>query len=341
MKLYLFLIFSSFIFSLIELFTNQVNKSYFKKIQKIYIVILFILFIFNRDNRDYQAYLDFFDEKNLTEKGYMFLIKVVKVIGGNHNIILLILGMLLIYTLFYLYKTKYVISYIFLYMMLSFVYDINQIRNLFCILFVLIGIKMLQKNKYIQYIFMNILSFLFQRFGYVYILFFISQKLKVKDFKKIIFILFILGFFGIMVVEQIIIFLFPEKANYYFQYKPRFGVLIYYVLLGTDIFLLKLIKNKKESKKEMLLRKFILFQFIFLAYSSLHLEIISRVWRNTLYIKWFYSLRKMEEKRKKNKILIFSLLVFQQLILLGVGLFFEYENTIELLSEISNIKFHL
>ncbi len=147
MFLYIILVFSSFFFSALELFTKEVNKDYFKIIQKIYIFIIFILFTFNRDNSDYRTYVAIFEGKSyVAEKGYMFFIKVIEAINGNHNYVLLTLGILLVYVLFYLYKIKYEITFIFFYSIFSFIYDINQIRNTFCILFILIGIKLLQKN---------------------------------------------------------------------------------------------------------------------------------------------------------------------------------------------------
>ena len=339
MIVYLSLVLSLFFFSILEMFIA--NKGYFKIIQQTYIIIIFLFFIFNRENNDYNTYLLVFDGTDgiIKEKGYLFLNILIKKLGGSYHIILLILGFLFIYVVFYLYKIKYKICFMFLYSIYIYIFDINQIRNLFCILFILIGIKFLQKNNQKFYLCFNILAILFQRLGYIYLIFFIFQKFKLKNYIKILILSFISGFFLIRVFEKIMFLFFPEKFFLYFSQKPNFGMLLYYILIIMDIYILKISKFKKIKQNESLMIKFILFPIIFLPYSSVvSLELINRIWRNALYIKWFYFLSRV--KNRKNKAVIFFILALQQILLLSAFLYKDFYPTLKLLKQIANIKFY-
>lgn len=337
MAIYLSLVFSSFLFSIIELFKNNKRNLCLKIVKKIYIFILFILFIFNRCNNDYENYLKIFTgERPGKEKGYLLFVKILKNLGGNHNLVILLLGVLLIFVLFYLYKSKNMISFIFLYLLCSFVYDINQIRNLFCIMFILIGIKFLQKRKDSIYLIFNALASSFQSLGFVYFIFYFLQKIRLKKYFKLVIVLFIFGFLLIPIFPKIITFIFPKKAIYYLSLKPRFGMLLYYIFIVMDIFMLKY-KNR-ITKKDILLIKFILFPIIFLPYSFFFLEIIHRIWRNTLYIKWLYLLKDLENEKKKY--VIFILLISQQLMFISANFIKSNEAVINLLSQVGNVRFY-
>ncbi len=266
----------------------------------------------------------------------------------------------MIYTLFYLYRIKYEFCFIFLYLIYIFMFDINQIRNLFCILFIMIGVKFLQKKKkflylifnglaasfqslgYIYFVFyflqkiklkkyIKIISVLFicgfftlylifnglaasfQSLGYIYFVFYFLQKIKLKKYIKIISVLFICGFFTLFIFPKAMEFFFPDKAQAYFDRKPRFGMILYYIFIIMDIFIIKC--KEKIKKEDILLIKFTLFPIIFLPYSFFFLELIHRVWRNALYIKWFYLLKGLGNEKKKY--FIFSLLATQQFMLIG------------------------
>lgn len=340
--IYLLLVLSSFFFSFLEVFISKIKRRYFKVFEKIYICVLFLLFVFNRGNSDYGNYCAIFNGNFIVkEKGYLFFTKTLANIGGNHNLVLLLLGMLLIYVFFYLYKNTYKISFIFLYSIYTFMYDINQIRNLFCILFVLIGLKFLQKNKDIFYLIFNILGISFQRIGYIYIIFYILKKLKLKNYLKMIGTLFFLGIFFIPVFKDIMIYLFPDKAFFYFSIKPRFGMIIYCFFIVMDIFILKILKyNKKIEKDEIILIKFILFPIIFLPYSILSIELMNRVWRNSLYLKWIYVFKSLKNRKKKDKFIVYFTLIFQQIIILGIEFLKNREYLINLTSQLNNVKFY-
>lgn len=337
MSIYLSLVLSSFLFGIFEVFKENKKNLYLELIKKGYIFILFVLFILNRDNSDYQAYLDIFNGKmTVLEKGYLYFIKFIKLLNGNHNFIILILGILLIYTLFYLYRIKYEFCFIFLYSIYVFAFDINQIRNLFCILFVMIGIKFLQKKKNFLYLIFNGLAASFQSLGYIYFVFYFLQKIKLKKYIKIISILFICGFLAIPIFSKTMEIIFPDKALAYFARKPRFGMVLYYFFLIMDIFIIRC--KEKVKKGDILFIKFILFPIVFLPYSFLFLELIHRIWRNTLFIKWFYLLKDLESEKKKYKIFFF--LFIQQFILIGADFIKSKEFVISLVAQIGNLGFY-
>lgn len=340
---YLVFIISSFFFSILELFTNVTRYTAFKLIQKVYIFILFILFIFNRDNNDYLNYVKIFNgEASFSEKGYMFLIQLLKYLNGNHNIIILILGILLLYVVFYLYNTNYPISLIFLYSIFCYVLDINQIRNLFCVLFVLIGITFLQNKKKYKYLLFNTFGFLFHNIGYIYVLFYFFQKLNIRKYKKVIFYLFICSCLVLPFFKKIIMELFPRQAPRYLFYKPNIGMIIYYFFAVTDIIILSIgNKHKKLINEEKIYIKFILFPIIFLPSSYLTLELISRIYRNSFFIKWFYFFRYIKNKNRRIVILfLWVLLILQQFLFLGANLYNNPQKIINLLQQITNISFY-
>lgn len=161
------------------------------------------------------------------------------------------------------------------------------------------------------------------------------QKFRLKNYFKIVIIIFFSGFLGVFLFEKVSIFLFPHKA-YYFSSKPNLGMFLYYFLILIDIFLLK-ISVLKHNKEELYI-KFILFQIIFLPYSLISIELINRIWRNTLFIKWYYYFKFLHPRNKlKKNIICFSLLLLQQLIYIIVLIYKNPEGTFSLLSQIGNI----
>ena len=346
MDIYLLLTFSSFCFSFLELFTDIIRKKFFKIIQYFYIFLLSIIFIFNRENSDYNAYLLFFKERNdiVHERGYLIFTDIIRLMNGNHNIVILILGLLMIYTFFYLYKSHYIISYIFLYSIFVLIFDINQIRNLYCILFILIGIKFLSKKKDIAYLLLNFLAISFQRLGLIYLIFYILQKFTLKTYIKFISIIFISSLLLQDVIINYATNIFPDKIFYYLRYKQNMGHLLYYFLILMDVLflLIAFYKNKKKlTILEKLCVKFILFPIIALPFSSFVLELIIRLWRNSMYIKWYYYLKFLRKDNKKQKnFLLWSLLLFQQLTYIFILFYSNKSNTIYILKQIGNIKFY-
>lgn len=340
MKLYLFLLISTFIFSLLEISSNITRYKLYQLFQKVYIFFYLFLFIFNRDNSDYNNYVNYFEGQRwiISENGYLLFTQLIKKIGGNHNIIILIVGIFSFYVIFYKYKIKYVLTFLFLYTFYSFAYDINQIRNLLVISLVLLCLdNIIKKRKKYRYLICSVLTIFFQRIGYIYIFFYLFQKVSLKNYKKILFGVFISGFLLMLNFEKFVGIFFPEKL-YYFQNKPRFGVTLYFILILMDIILMNFIKY--NNKIDSIYEKFILYPIIFLPYSFLTLELISRVWRNTLYLKWFYFLNKVSRKTQKEKWIVYCILTFEMVFYMLVWLYKNPEAILNIISQVDNIKLY-
>lgn len=343
MSVYFYLVFSTFFFTVLENFTNVTKKIYFKYIQYFYISVLFILFTFNRDNADYKNYQSIFNGTYgvVKEKGYIYFNNLVKKCGGNYNFILLILGILVILVIFKLYGVEKKITLIFIYAIHNMIFDIIQVRNMYCILFILIGIKYLQKKKDMIYLFCNFLAATFQKIGYVYIVFYIFNKLRLKTYIKILVFIFLISFISKDFLKLIADNFFPEKA-YYFQNNIRSGILIYYCLFIIDIFILFYMNYKKKiNLEEEIYIKFILFPIIFLPFCGHFLVLMERLWRNTFLLKLSYYLKFFKLKSSKRKsILLVSFLIIQQLFFLSIRLWRAPEFIIELFKEMGNIQFY-
>ena len=342
MATYISLVFSSFIFSLLELFTTLRKEKWFKIIQFSFIVVLFILYAFNRNNIDYENYQKMFiGEMDVAEKGYLFLNRVVKYLGGTYNFIPLILGGGFIFCIFYLYKIEYPISFIFLYSMMSFSYDVNQIRNLFCSVFILIAIYNLIKDRKNIYKIFNIIAFFFQRLGIVYFLFYILNKFKLNNYKKIVFTMFLVIVLSINTFPYFIKIFIPDKINY-LDKRTHFSPLAYLIYLLVNLLILKLSKSsRKINTKEEVFVKFIFFPWLFLPSAIFFLEIIVRIVRFSNYIKWIYFFNYIKKREKiGNCVLIFTLLTFQEIFLWAVGMYSNPASRIEQMTLISNINFY-
>lgn len=337
MIIYLSLLLTSFILSIVQVFTKERRKKYFKYIEDMYIFYIFILFVFNRNNNDYKLYTLIFNNLSyVQEKGYLLLNYLIKSVGGTYNINLLILGCLMIYVLFRLYNLQYRIFFIFLYSICLFIYDINQVRNLYSILFVLIGLKFLSQKKDFYFILFVILAISFQRLALIYLIFYILSKFKFENYiKVIIFLLFIILLF-IMNIQNILISVFPDKILYYLKNSPNYGYLSYYIYFLIDIFLL--IYTRRQLNIKSIYFKFILFPIIMLPTSCLFLELIGRLWRNMFYVKCFYLFPCLKNKRKRP--VIFVTLIVQQVLFIGLGFIKNPEFVLNLLSQISNIQFY-
>ena len=315
MAVYISFVLSSFIFSLFELFTDVRKERWFKLLQYLFIISLFVSYAFNRGNTDYENYIKIFNgEMEVAEKGYLFLNSLIKAIGGSYNIVPLILGVFMIFCLFCLYKTDYPISFIFFYVIMTFMFDVNQIRNMF--------------------------SMLFQRIGIIYFGFFILNKFNLKKYKKIIFFIFIAELLCLNVFPYILTEFFPDKV-YYLERQTHLSPLAYAVYLFINLLILKLTERGKNSVDEEIFIKLILFPIIFLPTSFFFLEILTRVVRFSNYIKWVYFFKYIRKREKIGTVLvIFLLLLLQEIFLWGVGFYHDPSHRIGLMNEISNIDFY-
>lgn len=311
-------------------FDKKINKF----IRNIFIFLLWFIYGFNRDNNDYKNYLIIFEKEEYVEKGYILLVKLVKIFSGNHNWIVLILSSLMIYVFFIRYKPKYPVTLIFIYSILNLIYDINQIRNFYAILFIYLVLK--EKKKIIK-IFYIFISIGFHSISIIYLLFFYLKKLSLKNFKWIGSIIFIFNFIGVEILQEIILYLFPSKGEHYLSLKPNLGWILYIIVLLIDILCLYFYKN--NNKRNINLRKFIIFNLIFLPLGKLNIELVFRLYRNLTYIRLYYYLDILVLMNKKRRVIGWILLILPYLLINFANYIVNPMVSKEIFMQFKNIKF--
>ncbi len=138
------------------------------------IIVIGSLFVFNRQNHDYEGYLRIFENPDgYVETGYALLVKFIKKFNGNHNHILMILGLLVSVTWYRLIKLSNYLGFALLcYMIFPMVIDIIQIRNTFSMYFLFNALIEYSKNrKTTTFLFLAIGSS-FHHFGFIYFILF-------------------------------------------------------------------------------------------------------------------------------------------------------------------------
>lgn len=271
------------------------------------ILIIFILFSFNNENNDYLAYLQIFELENNVEKGYIYLIKIVKIIKGNHQVIVFTIGLVLASYLLLkvLKRTKYPIFILFLYFQNNFIYDLNQIRNTLSYIIILYALEYLIKKENKKYIILNFLAISFQRIGIIYLFFYILSKIEIKKYYKILLFISSIGIFLLPILKIILLKLFPDKASVYFATKISKGYILYYILFLMDLVILKITNSFEiKSREDEIFLKFILFPAIFLPGGMLSIDLVSRPYRNALLIKWLFIFKKLENKKIINRVIV-------------------------------------
>lgn len=287
-------------------------------------LIVFIVFGFNRMNNDYNAYLFYFENKPIfVEKGYLIIINILQRIGGNHNWIIIISGIMLVYFFFIKNKNKYTAHVIFLYSLNYLMFDITQIRNTILLLMISFGIYYSSKkfNKIRYYYLFNLIGASIQSLGILYFGFGLLKKLDKKKYIKLILILIFLNFILINIIKVLIIRYFPEKANIYLDYKPSFtGILFWYILVGLDILNFIILKVDKEEDIFMKnIFRFYLYNLIFLPLTILNIEIFSRLYRNLFLLKCILitnRFQKLDQVRVRLGFLILCFTVFLPIVVL-------------------------
>lgn len=296
----------------IELFQDIKFKYIQRFISLLLILVVFILFSFNKENNDYLAYLEIFELESKVENGYIYLIKVIKMIKGSHQYIVFIIGLVLVFYLLFrfLKKTRYPVLILFLYFQNNFIYDLNQIRNTLSYILILYALEYLIKNQNKKYLLLNFLAISFQRVGIIYLFFFILSKFEMKKYYKILLFISSIGIFLLPIFKIILLKLFPDKASVYFATKISKGYLLYYILFLLDLIILKITNSFDiKSKEDEILLKFILFPVIFLPGGMLSIDLVSRPYRNALLIKWLFIFKKIEDQKILNRVLVAILCV--------------------------------
>lgn len=116
-----------------------------------HLAIILLLFSLFRGGYDYQGYLDIFDDPALyAEIGYVYLVEVIKYLGGSHNTIQLLTGTLVAITLYRFHASgRYFCLAIACYMVFPMPSDIVQIRSTLSMFFIINALPFIVERKLI------------------------------------------------------------------------------------------------------------------------------------------------------------------------------------------------
>lgn len=308
--MFFFLIFC-FMFFLISLYRK-------KQTQILSSILLVLFLIFNTDNNDYETYKMIFANNNssgLAEVGFEILIKIVKFFGGNdYRIILIILGILILFTLFRYRKHIMNLSFvIFLYFVFPFVLDIVQIRATFMFFLVLNALLEYSNKNKIRTLILLLLAASFHNLGWIYLFVFLMIQFFTRSNKVILlpvisknnlFFYIIILYFGslnLLFGEKIIEFIIKyspfqrisTKLELYMTDSFNIDSLIGWgLILILDLIIFYFMINKKKflfDKNEYILINTLyltLFFGIIMIGNLIYLFEISRFFRNLFIIKY-------------------------------------------------------
>ncbi len=314
MLLYVIVLLILFVSSYLEVLIKRKDQGLQKLFSYIYIIPIFLLFAFNRDNNDYQTYQILFEYK-MDDFGYEVLKKIVKSFNGNHNWIIFTTASLSFYILINKKNIFYRITLLFLYYISNLLYDINIIRNTLMITFVYISLRFLENKKNILSIIFVILASTFHKVGIIYfifyLLYFILRKKYFSITKKLLIMIILVTPFFVLSLEtfqMILMKYIGEKANYFEIVK--LGAVTNVVQVFFDVLLMTIYKNELKKDGEIDVNfKFFFFTLLFLPFCFINKEFYNRLYRNSLFAKWYYFLNKMKMRNLKVKIITYLILV--------------------------------
>ncbi|WP_146200411.1 EpsG family protein [Paenibacillus agaridevorans] len=281
---------------------------------------LFAMVAFNRDNRDYFNYeRAFYDEyfRDSFEPGYGLLIEVLKSIGLGHEGIIFIAGSLLIVTMLRMLKGSLNVNLVvFFYCAFPLIYDINQTRNLIMYLVLVLALIYVVENKKIKFYLMMLTAASFHLIGLFYIPFYWFSKWDRKKFMRVLKLTTITLGIGAPLVITGLSLLFPDKAGYYLNRPPGYGIILYFVCAIFDYFTVWWVDKKiglnivEDEKPRMeVMYRFVWFPVISLPFLFFFAE-FSRIQRNVLLVKYIYCAIAMKYMNIKQRLItVFLLLI--------------------------------
>ncbi len=319
--MYILLIILLLIFAIIE------KKFKSKAIGYISIIFLVLFLMFNRGNPDYENYKIIFEQPyGYAESGYIFLINIIKALGGqSHNFILIILGLFLTFTLFRWKKLVNKLNIVVvLYAIFPFVLDVIQIRNTFMILFVLNAIIELLKGNKAKCMFLLFLGSQFHVFGYLFMLAF-GIIILIKD-KKTFYHLLIIGniflFIILPMILELFLPLFPKIANYVTTSNKEQSLLIWGLILALDLIIFNFFIIKQTTdltinkRKELHILHDIIYTGVIFYPGLIYINEFSRFFRSMFIIKYLFIAMALPHVNKKSRVILL-LYIFSTAILLA------------------------
>lgn len=305
MYLYCFLLITSFILSFVEIITTHRNKEY-KLYQKLYILILWGLIAFNRNNKDYNGYVEYFNLgnklKGYIEGGYLFFSEIIKYFSGSYEWILFITATFFIYVIFGCYRIKYPVAFFFLYLSYNFLYDLPQTRNMLAISLFLYGFNCISMKKRLFY---GVLATTFHKIGAIYLLNYLTEKIKLRSY--------IIGCFTLLIISYFLknyflnfgkVIFGDRRTEIYIEYFHggfKYFIFYFFQIFYDCIIIMLGNLHKKILKQEEKYIKLIIFPISFLIVCFIHTELITRLIRGVFFIKIYYYFNIMFSKHYLNR----------------------------------------
>lgn len=170
-------------------FSSLYKVTVFSNILLVFAV--FCAFSLNRQNQDYDAYKLIFEQPwGYSEPGYSFLVEAIKLLGGSHEHILIMLAVLVSVTLLrYLKYSPFVGFSLLLYVCFPMPVDVVQIRNTFATFFFLNAVLFIVDRRYFLAAFFCVVAISFHVFALLYtVLVFGALLRNIYGFKFLVFI---------------------------------------------------------------------------------------------------------------------------------------------------------
>lgn len=171
--------FSFFIFLTSFLILSRYIKLY-SAVNILFVFLVGCFFSLNRQNNDYDGYVEIFkDPASYAEPGYVLLVNIIKFFDGDHNTLIIFLGIFVFITFFRLIKYSNIIAFSLLcYMMFPMPIDITQVRNTIALMFFINSLIDLSKSRLIISFLFVLISISFHFFGFVYFLIWIGLHFR-------------------------------------------------------------------------------------------------------------------------------------------------------------------
>ncbi len=300
-----------YIFFVISLGIWVSFSNYIKAIRLSNVVVILIvttLFIINRQNQDYQAYVDIFNiNESYAEVGYRWLIFIVKYFGGNHNSIIIILGLLVGVTIYRLNKYSIYTSFaLLLYMLCPMPVDIVQVRNTFMLIFFINALIELEKKRKLMSLSYMFLVVLFHSLGFLYFLAWVAIQFRHKKaYAKLMIFGLISAFIVTPILIKTLVILFDTRTlQHYISQTLKFhSLIIWGGPFFLNLLLLYEIKNRIVITNTSINRwieiniALLLFLSIFTPF-LLYIDEINRVYRNSMILNYFALISVSQYMRK-------------------------------------------
>lgn len=267
---------------------------------KITYFLLFLISAFRYNvGTDYVSYMNIFNHIdnfiNKKEIGFVYLIKIISILGGNSQVMFLLMSFLILLFIYkgirYFYKGNYLYQSIATIIFIPILYfsTLNTIRQMLCVSIFFYSSQFIINRKVFWYfIYISVAVLIHKSAIVLYPLYFI---LNIKVTRKLILIYILLGIIALLfnpinLLGTVLKTLHISYANYlhseYFMRESKYSLLLT-ILSGIVIFSFLPLLNLKDDKANFIAN--IMMVFVLCRVFSIYGEVLVRI---SIYFKVFY-----------------------------------------------------